>query len=134
MSFNLLLLNLNEFMHFIYILFFCSFNFFIYKLIKKYSSWYFQLGFPVFHFFIIGLIKTFFNPFYYEYESLLIFSWGISIMNLCHFFVTSDLRNRSKKHENLSNFFEDLNEGIDFIMVVSIIITVIQIIIISNHV
>jgi hypothetical protein len=121
-------------MYFIYILFFCSFNFCIYKLIKKYNSWYFQLGFPVILFFIIGLIKMVYKPFYDQYESLLVFSWGISMMNLCHFIVISDLRNRSKKHENLSDFFEDLNEGIDFIMIVSIIITVIQIIIISNHV
>lgn len=121
-------------MNFIYILFFCAFNFFLYKLIKKYNSWYFQLGLPVLIFFIIGLIKIIYQPFYNQFEGLLVFSWGISMLNLCHFIVISDLTNRSKKHENLSDFFEDLNEGIDFIMVVSIIITIIQIIVISNHV
>lgn len=126
----------------IYLFFFFLLNYFTYKIIESHKIVGFQIRFAFFFFIGICLILKTYSYFYVKslfididtFFSLLGFSHFIIIMSILHLLVTGNLKRGFEDKGLQSDFFDSSAEPMSYILIVTIIITFIQIKIIYNHV
>jgi len=121
-----------------YTFFFTFLNFFVYKLIKYNSKLSFQITFIFIFFVLITLSIKIYKVFYtksqmmngFTFFVLLTFSFLICIINLFNTFQIKNFKRRLKNNENLSSFSNQFIETTDYILIITIIVTLIQLFII----
>lgn len=125
----------------VYIIFFISLNYLVYNKIACNNKTGIQVVYILIFLIIISLLSRIHHHFYVKsyminddlFFTLLVLSVTIPIISILQFIVTENLR-RSAKEKELDLYFFEEDDGLKFSLIVSIIITFMQLIIILNRV
>lgn len=125
-----------------YTVFFIILNFIIYKLIKYNQKLSFHLILIILLFILLTFSIKLYKIFYVEssmmngftFFVLLTFTFLITIINLFQRFMNNRFQERLKNNEILSEFVNDLNTNIDYILIVTLLITFLQLFVIWSKI